>query len=369
MTREESIVGCLLGTAVGDALGLAYEGLSKQRQAKMFPDIGGYHFVLGKGMVSDDTEHSCMVAQALLVAAGDRDAFIRSLARRFRWWLLGLPAGVGFGTLRACLKLWIGFPGTRSGVFSAGNGPAMRSALLGVCYGEQPEQLNAFVRAATRITHTDPKAELGALAVALAAQMARTHPQERISAHEYCRKFEQLLEETHPDLEKECIAFFRMIEHMSKSVAKGETTEEFACSLGLSTGISGYINHTLPIVLHAWTRHQHDFRAAVLDVIRCGGDTDTTAAIVGAIVGAGVGKKGIPKEWLDNLWEWPRSTAWIERLGKRLEQGLRSEQKQKALRLPLAGILARNLVFLLLVLLHGLRRAFPPYGDHKPVRQ
>ena len=362
MTREESIVGCLLGTAVGDALGLACEGLSKQRQAKMFPDIARYHFVFGKGMVSDDTEHTCMVAQALLVAAGDREIFIRSLAWRFRWWLLGLPAGIGFATLRAILKLWLGFPGTRSGVFSAGNGPAMRSALLGVCYGEHAEQLCAFVHAATRMTHTDPKAELGALAVALAAHMAGTHAGKSISAHEYCRRFEQLLKESHPSLEKECIEFFRLIEGVCKSIAKGESTERFAETLGLHHGVSGYINHTLPVVLHAWVSHQHDFRDAVLSVIHCGGDTDTTAAIVGAITGAGVGKEGIPQDWLDNLWEWPRSTNWLERLGTHLEHGLQTKRKQKALRLPLAGILARNLVFLLLVLSHGLRRAFPPYG-------
>lgn len=362
MTREDSILGCLLGTAVGDALGLACEGLSKQRQAKMLPHVDRYHFVLNKGMVSDDTEHTCMVAQALIVAAGDRNVFIHSLAWRFRWWLLGLPAGVGFATLRAILKLWIGFPGTRSGVFSAGNGPAMRSALLGVCYGGNAKQLSDFVRVATQITHTDPKAELGALAVALAAHMAATHSGEDISFHKYCRTFEQILEETHPNLERECITFFRLIENVCKSVAKGESTEQFAGALGLQNGISGYINHTLPVVLHAWACHQQDFRAAVRDVIRCGGDTDTTAAIVGAIVGAGVGKRGIPKEWLDNLWEWPRSTDWLEQLGQRLELGLTSGKQQKALHLPVAAILARNIVFLLLVLMHGLRRAFPPYG-------
>src|SRR5205823_1644411 len=52
---------------------------------------------------------------------------------------------------------------------SAGNGPAMRSALLGVCLGHDPPRLRAFVRASTRLTHTDPRAERGALLVALAA--------------------------------------------------------------------------------------------------------------------------------------------------------------------------------------------------------
>jgi ADP-ribosylglycohydrolase len=82
-------------------------------------------------MVSDDTEHTCMVAQALLAAGNDVVAFAGQLARRLRLWLLGLPAGMGRATLRATLKLWLRFPPKRSGMLSAGNGPAMRSPVLG----------------------------------------------------------------------------------------------------------------------------------------------------------------------------------------------------------------------------------------------
>src|ERR1019366_3437179 len=84
-------------------------------------------FFFERGMISDDTEHACMVGQALLRAPNDADAFARSLAWRLRFWLLGLPAGVGFATLRAVGKLWLGFSPANSGVFSAGNGPAMRA--------------------------------------------------------------------------------------------------------------------------------------------------------------------------------------------------------------------------------------------------
>ncbi|MEE8624523.1 MAG: ADP-ribosylglycohydrolase family protein, partial [Acidiferrobacterales bacterium] len=92
--------------------------MSKRRQRQVYPEISGHRFVFGKGMVSDDTEHACMVAQALIVSGGDVETFAKSLAWRFRFWLLGLPAGIGFATLRAVLKLWLGFPSHRSGVFS-----------------------------------------------------------------------------------------------------------------------------------------------------------------------------------------------------------------------------------------------------------
>src|SRR5579863_7691961 len=105
--RTTQFAGVLLGTAVGDALGLPREGLSRRRARRLFGDPPLRHrFVLGRGMTSDDTEHACLVGQALLCAPDDPERFARSLAWRLRFWLLGLPAGIGSATLRATLKLW-----------------------------------------------------------------------------------------------------------------------------------------------------------------------------------------------------------------------------------------------------------------------
>ena len=77
----DAYVGCLLGTAVGDALGLPYEGMSPRRGARVFPDPGHHHLLPGYGMVSDDTEHTCMAAQSLIAAGGDVEQFKRQFAR------------------------------------------------------------------------------------------------------------------------------------------------------------------------------------------------------------------------------------------------------------------------------------------------
>jgi hypothetical protein len=99
-----------------------------------------------------------------------------------------------------------------------------------------------------------------------------------------------------------------------------------------------------------------------MDVIRCGGDTDTTAAIVGGIVGAGVGKDGIPSEWLNRLSEWPRTVRWMETLGEHLEQALKTKAPGgRAPGLFPLGVLPRNFLFFLIVLGHLFRRALPPY--------
>jgi ADP-ribosylglycohydrolase len=115
--RPEAVVGCLLGTAVGDALGLPYEQISRRRQVRLFPDPSRYHFLFGRGKISDDTEHGCLTAQSLIMSAGDPGLFLRSLAWRLRWWFVGLPAGVGMTTARSCMKLWLAYSPGRSGVF------------------------------------------------------------------------------------------------------------------------------------------------------------------------------------------------------------------------------------------------------------
>jgi hypothetical protein len=89
--------------------------------------------------------------------------------------------------------------------------------------------------------------------------------------------------------------------------------------------------------------------------------TDTTAAILGGIIGASVGKTGIPPDLLSDLWECPRNVEWIEQLGLRLGEVTSDGTKKTALKLPVYGLFLRNIFFLLVVLGHGFRRLLPPY--------
>ncbi len=168
----QRLTGALLGTAVGDALGLPFEGMSRRRvRATLGEGPLSHRFYFGRGMVSDDTEHACMVARAL-IESDEPTGFAGAFAWQLRWWLLGLPAGIGFGTLRGILKLWLGFRPEHSGVRSAGNGPAMRAPLLGVYAADDAGKRCLLVHASTRTTHVDPRAEDGAMAVAHAAALA-----------------------------------------------------------------------------------------------------------------------------------------------------------------------------------------------------
>lgn len=351
-----AVAGCLWGTAVGDALGLPCEGLSPRRVRALFggvPDT--YRFVLGRGMISDDAEHTFLVWDALAVSAGDGERFTRQLAGGLRRWILALPAGVGLATLRAGTRLVFGVPAPRSGVFSAGNGPAMRSAILGVAcaWDESGDRLRDLVARSSRLTHTDPKAEHGALAVAVcAACFARgtTEPASVLAA----------ITDTLPETGAEELRDW--LQRVTGSLHQKQSTEAFGAEQ-FPKGVSGYVNHTVPVAFHAALSHPTDFRRAVQAVIACGGDTDTTAAITGGIVGASVGSEGIPDEWRRDLYE---PTGLLTRLEERCEAfadawlGNAPGRSVGSVLYPFA--LLRNALFAVIVLTHGFRRLLPPYG-------
>lgn len=352
--RRSRVAGALLGTAVGDAIGLPREGLTARRAARLSggPPLRNC-FLLGRGMLSDDTEHACMTAQALLAGGGDPARFACSLGWRLRGWLLGLPAAVGWATLKATVKLWLGCRAgagptwwPRSGVRSAGNGPAMRAAIIGAYAGSDVSAIVELNRASVEVTHTDPRAREGALVIALAAGHA-VAARGDVDA-------ERFLATARSRIQGEELT--AALDRIGPCLARAADVAEYAASIGVGDGVSGYINHTVPVALYCWLRWPYDFRCAVEAAVLLGGDTDSVAAIVGGLVGATAGDAAIPREWLDGLVEWPRSVAWMRRLAARLAERAGGPQRLFWPALP-----ARNALFLLVVLLHGFRRLLPPY--------
>lgn len=348
---ESHIVGCILGTAVGDSLGLPYEGVSRSRSPRLLGPPDRQRFFFRRGMVSDDTEHTCIVAQSLIAAGTDLDEFVRQFARRLRWWFLALPAGIGRATVRSCLKLWLGTSPKSSGVFSAGNGPAMRAAIIGAAIDDVDRMVD-YARTSSRITHSDPKAEFGAIAVAFAAHFARHDS--TIEPALFVDRVSDIIGTDGDELTK-------LLRSVAQSVSEGQSTSEFAVQVGLERGVTGYTYHTVPIAIHAWLFNQRDFRHAVTSVIECGGDADTSAAIVGGIVGTSTGESGIPQEWINSICDWPRSIDWMRDLARQLDESLTNAAPIKPIGLNPIAVVLRNLFFLGIVLFHGFRRLFPPY--------
>ncbi|MGF1581778.1 MAG: ADP-ribosylglycohydrolase family protein [Gemmataceae bacterium] len=354
ISLEESITGCLIGMAVGDALGLPWENLSSLRIKKFVSRIEKHHFLFEKGMVSDDTEHLCLVAQSIISSGDDLSLFERSLSWRLRWWFLADSAGIGRATLLGCLKLLVGFSGKSSGVFSAGNGPAMRSPILGVCFGDDLPRLREWVKFSTRVTHTDPKAEYGAMAIALAAYLSANKANTNELAEQYMSLSAEVLGESCPNL-------LERLQQAAESAKAHETPQQFASHLGLKKRVTGYIYHTVPVVIQTWLRYPEDYETAIQSIIECGGDTDTTAGILGSILGVRVGEARIPTAWVRDIWEWPCGIEWMRRLGHKLARVLETGEPEKPLAVNIPGLALRNWFFFFVVLLHVGRRCLPPY--------
>ncbi len=353
LNNKNRIRGILLGTAVGDSVGLPAEGISRRRNKKLFKGQWYHRFLFRFGMLSDDTEHTIFVSQCLIKSPQQCSHFIKRLAWCLRLWFIALPAGIGLATLRSIFKLWIGFSPSKSGVFSAGNGPAMRAAPIGAFFASNQAQLDEYVTASTRITHTDPKALIGAKAVAyLTAWAVKDNLTDRPELEELLA----VLRSIDPNNEE----WEQIISDISQAVHDDLTVVEFAEKSGLEKGITGYIYHTIPVVIYAWYMHFGDFEMTLKAIFDCGGDTDTTGAIVGAMAGAVTGESGIPETWKKGILDWPRNTALLIRISDKLADNT-SFSPGSPVRYFWPGIIIRNFVFLIIVLLHGFRRLLPPY--------
>ena len=148
---------------------------------------------------------------------------------------------------------------------------------------------------------------------------------------------------------------------LTDALASRKSVAEFADSLGLQNGITGYTYHSVPIALYACLRHCGNFRSALTNSLDCGGDTDTVGAIVGAIMGAHVGKQGIPPKLIAGIAEWPRSVSFLDQVAAKLAQQTHENKSFGPVGYFWPGLILRNVLFLIVVLIHGFRRLAPPY--------
>ena len=112
-------------------------------------------------------------------------------------------------------------------MFSAGNGPAMRAPIIGAAI-DDPDLMRQLVRTSTRITHTDPKAEYGALAVALSSRMARQN--ETVAGSDFLDQLKATLTTDGDEL-------VSLVGDAVDSVDSGQSTVAFADSIGLAKGV------------------------------------------------------------------------------------------------------------------------------------
>lgn len=283
--RRARLHGTLLGTAVGDALGLPAEGMSARGIARRWGRVERFSFLGRWGVVSDDTEQSALVAQALARHGRDVPAVTRALRRSLLGWFLRLPWGIGLGTLRACTRMALGL--RRTGVRSAGNGAAMRSAVVGVHIADDPALSVAMTRSLAALTHVDPRAVEGAVYVAALAREAAL-----------CEG----------DADREALARRALSDVADEDVRAAVGAALDAAAAGADTlaaakklGCTGFVLHTVALATYVFVRFGDRPMAALTEIVSAGGDTDSNAAIVGAWVGALHGAGAWPREVVGDL--------------------------------------------------------------------
>ncbi|MCA9606799.1 MAG: ADP-ribosylglycohydrolase family protein [Myxococcales bacterium] len=335
--RHDRVLGALLGCAIGDASGLPFEGLPPHRVARRFT-ADRYRFFGRTGFVSDDTEQSALVAQALAMGEADDHACRAHFRRSMMGWLLRLPFGIGGATLRACLRMLVGFP--EPGVRSAGNGAAMRAGIVGVHFARDSARRRRTGRQLATLTHTDERAIEAALYVAEVAAHAAVAEPAAFDPPAVVRRARTVVEE--PEL-------VRAIDD-AIALAEGGAPPGAA---GIALGNTGFVVHSIAICTFALLRGARSPMEAIELAIRAGGDTDTHAAIVGGWMGALHGASALPGTLIVSLHDGPFGHSHLCGLSAALVHGTPPP------RWSWPGAFLRNLALYPVVLAHGLAHLLP----------
>jgi ADP-ribosyl-[dinitrogen reductase] hydrolase len=296
---QDKFAGCLLGLAIGDALGMPFEGMradtirTHHGEVREFLPAHG----LSPGQYTDDTKMMLCIAESI-VEKGRVDP--EDVAQRFVGWFdSGDLRGIGLTCQEAILNLKGEIPwrdSGRRGYWAAGNGAAMRIAPVGLIDCHDMEQLREDSWATSVITHNNSEAVAGAVAVAYPiAHLISGEVDERtflpeiaafVGDSEVARHLEQ-----------------------AQSLFSSRTPTEDALAV---LGTSGYVVETVASAFYCFLRTPDDFLTTVSSAVMGGGDADTTAAVAGAISGAYNGVSRMPKHLVEGVEDSQR----LQQLGK-----------------------------------------------------
>jgi poly(ADP-ribose) glycohydrolase ARH3 len=288
-----------LGTFVGDALGMPYEGMP----AAAIPDaIEMRSGRLPAGHYTDDTEMMIALAESLL-RCGVADA--EDLAASFRS-SFDARRGYGGGTLQV-MELWRrGVPVATAaqqvfdGRGSFGNGAAMRVAPVAVRFAGDEVLVDRQARASARVTQAHPQGVDGA-AVQAAAIAGALEDDDIFAAATAAAETVELRD------------------GLGRVDADTRAGLDPAALRSGADGVPPTAALSVPAAIAAGAR-AGSFEEAVTVAVRAGGDTDTVAAMAGAIAGARFGAAAIPARWTLALERGPLGREYVEQLARSLAE-------------------------------------------------
>lgn len=280
---RERYEGTLLGLAAGDALGGAVEFMPRAAIKRVYPDgvreiAGGGPHELRVGEVTDDTAMALAIARACSPDGIDLDA----VAANFLAWYQSDPKDIGITTSRALAKMAAGVPWREIGEQMmgetpgklAGNGSVMRAAPVALRFRHDRKMLREVSIDTARMTHPDPMATWGAVAL----NQAIVHLLDGGDV-------ETVQDAAIQDIDNDAVV---------------DAIRQCADRDYDDVQSSGFVLHTLGAAFWCLA-HCDNAEDAIVTAVGMGEDTDTTGAVTGALVGALYGRSTIPDRWVDVL--------------------------------------------------------------------
>jgi ADP-ribosyl-[dinitrogen reductase] hydrolase len=296
----DRFLGCLLGLAIGDAFGMPVEGFASPEIRNRYGWLDTYYprtdasgnEIEAAGEITDDTEMMLCHVESLVSTGGLVDPentgmrFIRlfnSDSRRFmgRTTQLSLMHADETGDFQAGV----------GGEHAAGNGVAMRIAPIGLIHSVGRFNAEVFVREIMRaglITHANPEAINGGVAMAYGVRL-------------------QVTGEVPPEVVPDEVCSFIDEDTVSKKIrqagllAQRDLDRDRHIANLQQIGTSGYVADSVGAAFYCASVAGNDFRFGIELAANAGGDTDTVAAMTGALIGAHAGASTLPLDLVEGL--------------------------------------------------------------------
>jgi ADP-ribosyl-[dinitrogen reductase] hydrolase len=296
--KQDRASGCLLGLAVGDALGTTLEFTRPGGFEPITDMLGGGPFGLQAGEWTDDTSMALCLAESLVLHGFDPKDQIE---RYIRWWKEGHMSSTGRcfdigNTVRGALSCYLRTGEPNSGgsdEYSAGNGSIMRLAPVPVFFSG-PAEAVFHCAESSRTTHQAPAA-IDACRYLGGILWGLIHG---------ANKNQVLSPLYHPAGET-----WNDLHPAIRGIAEGSFKQRNPPEIRGS----GYVVQSLEAALWAF-HHAENFKHGALLAVNLGEDADTTGAIYGQIAGAFHGRSGIPPEWIKRLARLPLIEELTDRL-------------------------------------------------------
>ena len=297
---EDKVRGVIFGHAIGDAMGLGTEFLSKEMVGQYYPS--GLHNLdqirrdnhrirWEQGDWTDDTDQMLCILDSLL-QQGQLD-ILDIAARIFRW---AYDGGMGIGlTVEQVVfsddfltsphavseRVWL-----QSGKRGAANGGVMRTSVLGIWEHSSIEAVIRNAEDVCRITHFDPRCVASCVIICMAIRsLINDENFQNPSADTLVSELIKTADRYDP--------------RVRDYIIKG--SQPLITNLELDEPES--IGYTLKAMAAGiWALlHPRSYQEGILAVIHQGGDADTNAAVAGSVLGAKFGFSGIPQKWVEGL--------------------------------------------------------------------